>query len=160
MGFGTVIVDLLSNFYGLSKNEIKSTKEVARGLGTHIKWMLLEDGLMEAEKNGRPIMVVIHKSTCRACLQFKPKIASCSDVARLSSGFVMINLADEEEKLRDDLAPDGTYVPRILFLNPKGQVLLQVTNRIGNFPERYYYPNTDELIVSMVQVLNMYPLRC
>lgn len=68
MGFGTVIVDLLSNFYGLSKNEIKSTKEVARGLGTHIKWMLLEDGLMEAEKNGRPIMVVIHKSTCRACL--------------------------------------------------------------------------------------------
>ncbi|KAK9507720.1 hypothetical protein O3M35_007511 [Rhynocoris fuscipes] len=160
MGVGSYILDILSNFYGVKgRNELSSRTE-ARGLGTHIKWVPLDVGLKEAKERGRPIMVVIHKSGCNACKQFKPKIARSSEIARLSSAFIMVNLLDDEELQRDDLMPDGRYVPRIIFLSPYGSVLKTVTNRISKYPEKYFYGSVEELIDSMIQVLKIYPLRC
>jgi hypothetical protein len=41
----------------------------------------------------------------------------------------MVNANNGEEPSSDHrFAPDGSYVPRILFLNPQGELLLHVTN--------------------------------
>lgn len=37
------------------------------GLGSHIDWHTLDDGLSLAEQEKKPLMLIIHKSWCGAC---------------------------------------------------------------------------------------------
>jgi protein-disulfide reductase (glutathione) len=37
------------------------------GFGSQYEWLSLSDGLKEAKENGKPVMVLIHKSWCGAC---------------------------------------------------------------------------------------------
>jgi len=37
------------------------------GFGSQYDWLSLDDGLKEAKDNGKPVMVLIHKSWCGAC---------------------------------------------------------------------------------------------
>ena len=46
---------------------------------------------------------------------------------------------DDEEPQDDKYAPDGGYIPRVLFLDPKGEVHADVTNRNGNPKYKYFY---------------------
>jgi hypothetical protein len=52
-----------------------------------------------------------------------------SDIGDLSSNFVMVNANNGEFPSSEPLlSPDGSYVPRILFLNSSGELLKDVVN--------------------------------
>ncbi|XP_075217204.1 thioredoxin domain-containing protein 12-like isoform X2 [Lycorma delicatula] len=87
-----------------------------RGFGREISWRFFEMGLAEAKSQNLPIMMIFHKSWCSACKALKPQVAASTEIRDLSKQFIMINVADDEEPHDAKYAPDGAYIPRILFL--------------------------------------------
>lgn len=69
--------------------------KLARGFGDNINWLTWEDGLAAAKKEGKPIMLLLHKSWCGACQNLKPKFAASADIQRLSANFIMVNAENE-----------------------------------------------------------------
>jgi hypothetical protein len=50
-----------------SKKEAEEVEDVSHGLGNHIEWVKLEEGLIQAKDEDKPLMLIIHKSWCGAC---------------------------------------------------------------------------------------------
>lgn len=125
-----------------------------RGWGEKIEWKTLDDGLKEAKKRDKPMMLLIHKTWCGACKALKPVFAESQDIAELSRHFVMVNVEDEEEPKDEKYRPDGRYIPRILFLTSDGKVMDDVYNKNGKHKDtKYYYGKTSEIVESMESVL-------
>jgi len=73
--------------------------------------------------------VIIHKTSCPACKSLKPKFSGSDEIATLSKEFVMVNANNGADPSSDaGFSPDGSYVPRILFLNPAGELFVDVIN--------------------------------
>ncbi|XP_046388732.1 thioredoxin domain-containing protein 12-like [Ischnura elegans] len=133
-----------------------ATEVSDNGLGKDYNWLSLEDGLLQAKNQKKPLMLVIHKSWCGACKALKPEFAASIGIKALSSKFVMVNTMDSEEPADKIYAPDGGYIPRILFLSPDGEVLEDITNEEGNPSYKYYYFNVNDIISSMKKVIDLY----
>eukprot|EP01114_Cavostelium_apophysatum_P021232 TRINITY_DN7349_c0_g1_i1.p1 TRINITY_DN7349_c0_g1~~TRINITY_DN7349_c0_g1_i1.p1 ORF type:complete len:160 (+),score=34.58 TRINITY_DN7349_c0_g1_i1:88-567(+) len=122
-----------------------------RGWNDKIDWKGFDDGLAAAKETGKPMMVVIHKTWCGACKRLKPEFADSSEIEQLSSKFVMVNLEDDEEP--DDsagFAPDGGYIPRILFADSNGKVrddIYNPTRSDGKY--KYFYSTSEEVVDGM-----------
>ncbi|XP_072172723.1 thioredoxin domain-containing protein 12-like [Diadema setosum] len=124
-----------------------------RGFGEDIDWLSFDDGRKVAERTGKPLMLVIHKSWCGACKALKPKFAASKEILELSSKFVMVNVEDDEEPQGADFMPDGGYIPRILFLNPDGVVQKDLINKNGNPKYKYFYSNAALVVQAMKNAL-------
>ncbi|XP_067677409.1 thioredoxin domain-containing protein 12-like isoform X2 [Haliotis asinina] len=132
---------------------LSRANQYARGWGDDIDWVNLQDGLAKAKEQNKPLMLVIHKSWCGACKALKPKFAETKDIISLSKQFIMVNTENEEEPSEKQYSPDGGYIPRILFLDPEGNVRKEFINENGNDKYRYYYPDTEDIVTSMNKVL-------
>eukprot|EP00047_Mylnosiga_fluctuans_P002660 m.225405 g.225405 ORF g.225405 m.225405 type:complete len:154 (+) comp11259_c0_seq1:41-502(+) len=124
-------------------------EDIARGWGSGITWRGLEAGLAEASASRKPFMVVIHKTWCGACKGLRPKFAESEEIAQLSADFVMINLQDDEEPSDPSFAPDGGYIPRILFGDADGTVNADIFNAGGNPRYKYYYSDAESIAKAM-----------
>ena len=88
-----------------------------------IPWMDLAAGLAEANRSGRPILLVVHTDWCPACkdyraLFFDPRVVAYRDEVV----FVLID-ADEERAAAKRYQPDGGYVPRTMVLDDEGALV-------------------------------------
>ncbi|GAB6029031.1 Thioredoxin domain-containing protein 12 [Chamberlinius hualienensis] len=144
------LLTLMSIYSGSRVN----AESLGRGLGDEIDWKTLDNGLQEAKDLNKPLMLIIHKSWCGACKSFRPKFAESTEIKKLSKNFVMVNVEDNDEPSDEKYKPDGGYVPRILFLDPKGEVITDIYNTAGNSNYKHFYPNINSLLSSMQTVLD------
>uniref|UniRef100_A0A0P4WF03 Thioredoxin domain-containing protein 12 n=1 Tax=Scylla olivacea TaxID=85551 RepID=A0A0P4WF03_SCYOL len=121
------------------------------GLGELYEWHTLEEGLQISQKTGKPLMLIIHKSWCGACKAFKPKFAESAAALELSKHFVMVNTMDKEEPKESKYEPDGGYIPRILFIDSKGDVRPEIYNKNGNPEYKFFYHDDKSVVESMKQ---------
>ncbi|XP_076463368.1 thioredoxin domain-containing protein 12-like [Babylonia areolata] len=131
----------------------EAANELARGWGDNINWITLDKAWEKSKDEGKPVMLVIHKTWCGACKAFKPRFAESKDIEKLSGQFLMVNVQDDEEPSDDLYRPDGGYIPRILFFDSQKKLLGDVYNKNGNAKYKYYYSSPDGLVESMREVL-------
>ncbi len=117
----------------------------AHGFNDAIAWVGLDDGLAEAARTGRPLMLVVHASWCSKCKALRPAFFD-PKLVELSRNFVMVNADQDRVPAVRAYAPDGVYLPRVLFLDPKtGEVDAALKN-----PARkrflYFYGPHDDLV--------------
>lgn len=128
----------------------------SNGLGDHIDWQTWSKGLTLAKETRKPVMVILHKSWCPACKSLKPKFEASKDIEKLSSQFVMINAKEGEEPIDEPkFNVDGTYIPRVIFLDSEANVLSDVINESGNPQYKYYHMNAESIVKSMKKVLKI-----
>ena len=77
-------------------------------------------------------MLVIHQTWCGQCKNLQDDFenarnSAALEIKALSSDFVMISCANENEPMDDKYRPDGAYYPRIFFLQ---------RNDRGTFPDK------------------------
>lgn len=125
----------------------------ANGFGDDIAWRGLDEGLAEASKLARPLMLVVHASWCGQCKALKPKFSE-QEIEELSQQFVMVNVDQDQAPKALEFAPDGTYVPRVLFIDP--QTGKPDTSLVNEDRGRtiYYYSPVDDLAGTMKKALD------
>jgi protein-disulfide reductase (glutathione) len=125
----------------------------ANGFGDDIAWRGFDEGLAEAAKLARPMMLVVHASWCGQCKALKPKFSD-PEIEQLSQQFVMVNVDQDQAPRALEFAPDGTYVPRVLFIDPqtgKADTTLVNEDRARTI---YYYSPVDDLAGAMKKALD------
>jgi protein-disulfide reductase (glutathione) len=94
-----------------------------------IIWHELKTGIPEATKTGKTVVMVFHASWCTACKTYREVFKDPAVVAA-SKSFVMILIDGDKDKMANGaFSPDGTYVPRTIFLTPDGDVRKDLTGK-------------------------------
>ncbi len=124
----------------------------ANGFGEQIAWRGLDEGLAEAAKLARPVMLVVHAKWCSQCKALKPKFAE-PELRTLSEKFVMVNVDQDEVPRALEFAPDGTYVPRVLFIDPESGRADPGLSNENRGRTIYYYSPVDDLVDTMKKAL-------
>ncbi len=120
-----------------------------RGFNARIAWSNeLSTSLARASSEGKPAMVLIHKTWCGACKRLK-SVFEHAEIEELSKQLVMVNLEDDEEPTDPMYKPDGGYVPRMFFVDASSGKLLPIHNELGNPQYKYYYASEDQIIAAM-----------
>lgn len=87
-----------------------------------IAWRDLGSGIKEATRTGRPVIMVFHAPWCSSCKRYR-EVFRDGGVVEASKNFVMILVdADADKVANGAFAPDGTYVPRTIFLDAEGNI--------------------------------------
>jgi len=134
-----------------------SASLASRGFGDDITWHTLDAARELSKENGKPIMLIIHKTWCGACKRLKPEFAGSSDIKELSSNFIMVNVEDDEEPGEAEFKPDGGYIPRIFYLDPKNQqVRSDIYNKQGSDKYKYFYSDASAVVAGMKSALNVF----
>lgn len=115
----------------------------SHGFNDAIAWRPLDEGLREAKAEGRPLMLVVHASWCERCKELKPAFHR-DRIAELSERFVMVNADQDQTPEALAYAPDGSYIPRVLFIDPDtGNADAALHNPVRSRYHYYYGPNDD-----------------
>ncbi|CAN9497949.1 unnamed protein product [Ophioblennius macclurei] len=123
----------------------KTRSQFSRGWGQNIRW--LENytaGLQAVTKTHKPLMVIHHLDRCPYCQALKKAFAADKTIQKMArESFLMLNVLEETDD--KNLAPDGYYVPRILFVDAELRVRNDIT---GNYSNRLYTytPNDMKLL--------------
>jgi protein-disulfide reductase (glutathione) len=91
------------------------------------------------------------------CKALKP-VFHDPTLAALSKRFVMVNVDVDNNTVsqRPPYTPDGTYVPRVLFVDPQtGNVDVALRNEERG-KDRYFYTRNDDLLAVMKKALTRY----
>jgi protein-disulfide reductase (glutathione) len=125
----------------------------AAGWNDDIAWRALDEGLREAKQSGMPLMLVVHTDWCGNCQKLKPTFAS-QRLAQLSEQFVMVHVDQDAHPEVTLYGPDGEYIPRVMFLDPDGNIDAQLQNPNRRDRFRYFYTPQDDLVASMREALD------
>jgi thiol-disulfide isomerase/thioredoxin len=109
--------------------------------GRAIAWRTPEEGLAEAKRAGKPVLVVIYTTWCPHCRNYS-KVFADPRVAQAAKPFVMVREdGDAKTEFAAKLAPDGSYIPRTLFLRPDGSLAKEIRAHDGRYG--YFYDEDD-----------------
>lgn len=123
----------------------------ANGFGDRIAWRGLDEGFREAASAGRPILLLVHAGWCPRCKELRPSFFDPA-LAELSDKFVMINVDQDAEPASLKFAPDGSYIPRVVFFDPQGKLDAELLNP-GRPRFKYFYTRHDDLVGTMRRAL-------
>jgi thiol-disulfide isomerase/thioredoxin len=114
-----------------------------------IEWKSYDEGIQFIEILGRPGILVFYTTWCPHCTRYSG-VFHDPEVVALSKRFVMIRVdRDDHPDLNDRYARQGSYVPRTLFLDPKGEVDWEVRGERDDFPHFLATGDPAELLALM-----------
>jgi protein-disulfide reductase (glutathione) len=117
--------------------------------GAEINWRDARSGIYESSKTGRPVIMVFHATWCSVCKRFREVFKDPAIVAA-SRDFVMILVdADKEKEVNGAFQPDGSYVPRTLFIDSEGNVSDKIIGSDPKYPHSVDVEKPDELLALM-----------
>ncbi|NXT69462.1 AGR2 protein, partial [Chaetops frenatus] len=118
----------------------KLPQTLSRGWGDQLIWtQTYEEALFRAKHSQKPLMIIHHLEDCPHSQALKKVFAEHKDIQKLAEKFILLNLVYETTD--KNLAPDGQYVPRILFIDPSLTVRADITGRYSN--RLYAYEPSD-----------------
>lgn len=86
----------------------------------NVAWQDYEPGLAAAKKEKKPVCLIVYTEWCPHCKNYSGVFHDPKVVAE-AKNFVMIRIDQDKNKdLAAKYAPDGTYIPRTVFLSPDG----------------------------------------
>ncbi|KJH43043.1 hypothetical protein DICVIV_10950 [Dictyocaulus viviparus] len=135
--------------------EKTSVKDLSNGFRNEIDWIDWNVAIGVAKDLHKPIFLLIHKTWCGACRGLKKEFSASPkmpELFELSKKFVMVNVEDDDEPEDEKYAPDGGYIPRILFLDTSGEPL-QTNNEARYKNNKYFYPLIPQVIDAMERAL-------
>ncbi|KAL7385552.1 hypothetical protein ABVT39_024173 [Epinephelus coioides] len=134
---------------GQQKKISKKAQSLARGWGDGINWVeTYEEGLSKMVETQKPLMVIHHQEDCPHCQALKKAFVAQKTIQRMArDDFIMLNLLVETTD--KNMAPDGYYVPRILFVDPSRTVRTDIKGKYGNFGYTYEPSDMTFLIKNM-----------
>lgn len=115
-----------------------------------ITWHSLKTGIPEAGRSGKTVMMVFHAPWCTACAKYRA-VFKDERVIAASKDLVMILVdADADKVANGAFAPDGTYVPRTIFVSPDGDVRSDLTGKSDpKHPHTVDIEKPDEVLALM-----------
>lgn len=106
-----------------------------------IAWKGLDDGLVLAKKEQKPVCLIVYTEWCPHCANFS-QVFHDPKVVEKTKQFVMVRLDQDKEKERTGkYAPDGGYIPRTMFLAPDGTLAADVHAPRDKF--QFFYDEKD-----------------
>ncbi|XP_030643131.1 anterior gradient 1 [Chanos chanos] len=137
-----VLLFLISFNVSLQRKQKKAPQTLSRGWGDEITWVqTYEEGLAKMKDSNKPLMVIHHMEDCPHSQALKNAFADHKEAQTLAKDdFIMLNLL--HETIDKNLAPDGYYVPRILFVDPSMTVRADI---IGKYSNRLYTYEPDDI---------------
>nr|XP_055070818.1 anterior gradient 1 [Misgurnus anguillicaudatus] len=129
----------------------KSVQTLARGWGDDITWVqTYEEGLDKMKESKKPLMIIHHLEDCPHSKALKAAFSEHQAIQRMAKkDFIMLNLVHETPD--PNLAPDGSYVPRILFVDPSLTVRADIVGKYGNSMYTYEPTDMDFLAENMIK---------
>ncbi|MEQ1670709.1 MAG: thioredoxin family protein [Hyphomicrobium sp.] len=119
--------------------------------GAEINWRDPRSGIYEASTSGKPVIMVMHATWCPSCKRYRAVFNDPAIVAA-SKDFVMILVdVDKEKQINGAFSPDGTYVPRTLFIDADGDVSTKFVGRDPQYPHTIDVDKPDELLALMLK---------
>ncbi|XP_058037991.1 anterior gradient protein 2 homolog [Ahaetulla prasina] len=127
----------------------KLPQTLSRGWGDNQIWtQTYEEALFKSKTSNKPIMIIHHLEECPHSQALKKAFAEHKEIQKIAANFVLLNLVYETTDKH--LAPDGQYVPRILFVDPMLTIRADITGRYSN--RLYAYePQDIPLLYSNMQ---------
>lgn len=108
--------------------------------GAEIHWRDIKTGIREASQSGRPVIMVFHATWCTSCKRYR-EVFKDKRIVETSRDYVMVLIdADADKYANGAFAPDGSYVPRTIFLTPEGDIRSDLVGKTD--PE---HPHTIDL---------------
>eukprot|EP00753_Platysulcus_tardus_P005953 PLAT13801.1.p1 GENE.PLAT13801.1~~PLAT13801.1.p1 ORF type:complete len:139 (-),score=30.16 PLAT13801.1:89-505(-) len=101
--------------------------------------------LPTAMASGKPVLLLVMRSWCDACVELWDDLNASDAFAKASDAYALALLVDE--RTVDELAPDGHYYPRALFLWD-GQLQPSIRN-LDRREQQYFYSSSAQLLATM-----------
>ncbi|EYC24547.1 hypothetical protein Y032_0013g1964 [Ancylostoma ceylanicum] len=127
----------------------------ASGFPSVIDWVEWDQAIGVAKDLNKPIFFLIHKTWCGACKGLKREFGNSpqtKELIELSKNFVMVNVEDDDEPEDEKYAPDGGYIPRIMFLDTDAEPM-ETNNEAKYKNHKFFYPLVPQIVDGMKRAL-------
>eukprot|EP00112_Aurelia_sp_Birch-Aquarium-sp1_P009305 Seg2052.5 transcript_id=Seg2052.5/GoldUCD/mRNA.D3Y31 product="Thioredoxin domain-containing protein 12" protein_id=Seg2052.5/GoldUCD/D3Y31 len=124
--------------------------------GDPIHWVQYKHALKLAKESKKPIFLLIHRTSCPACKAVHRMLIRDEKFMDKIQDFVMVEIEDDvQTEVADKFDIDGTYVPRIYFVDYEGEIMKKIWNIGTQYQEnKFYYYETASVIRAMDKALN------
>jgi len=140
--------------YVLAENNVYES----RGLPAEVNWISYKEALEASKENGKPVMLLFTKTWCGACKTLKSEIKNNLELfIEASKKLNIVNIEEEADEVGVNMelySKEGSYIPRIFFLDLEGNI---DDTAIGpNAQYKRYFPTSQNLIDTMTQISKKY----
>ncbi|XP_018591109.1 anterior gradient protein 3-like [Scleropages formosus] len=133
----------------------KPPQTLSRGWGDEITWVqTYEEGLSKMQESQKPLMVIHHLEECPHSQALKEAFSADDTIQKMAQeDFIMLNVVHDTRDA--NLARDGSYVPRILFVDPSMTVRADIHGKYPNRLYAYHPDDMDKLKENMEKATNL-----